>query len=307
MTLKFQIADWTVDPQQCLLVKTSANNRLEPKAMALLVVLAEAEGELVSRQKIFEAVWPNQHVSDYALNTLIASLRKSLGSHSGNASLIETRPKLGYRLSSPVIWLSADKAYSLDKTESESSETKQVKTNNKILFNLLTKPSNRILVLMVILFVVFSVEYLMFDVAQSQKIVANNKRALNSIAKNKVIKYTVKVALSYSMIEKDKNGKPYCSDFSFEMLSKAIYDKGHWKLVGNTVTFQFNHQGVSFTNISETHTVEYINFIGKKEIDETTMTLDAVGELSGISLMEVFDEDNNLICKGKSLFIGTKI
>jgi len=307
MTKKFQIADWTVDPQQCLLVKTSANNRLEPKAMALLVVLAEAEGELVSRQKIFEAVWPNQHVSDYALNTLIANLRKSLGSHSDNAPLIETRPKLGYRLSSPVIWLSSDKAQSLAKTESESSETKQVKTNNKILLNLLTKPSNRILVLMVILFAVFSVEYFMFDAAQSQRLTESKKEALNSIVRNKVIKYTVKVALSYSMVEKDKNDRPYCSDFSFEMLSKAIYEEGRWKLVGNTVTFQFDHQGPFFTNISETQTVEYMNFIGKREVDKTTMTLDAVGELSGVSLMEVFDENDKMICKGKSLFLGTKI
>ena len=306
MGLKFQIADWTVDPTQCLLVKTAANNRLEPKAMSLLVVLAEAEGELVSRQKIFETVWPNQHVSDYALNTLIANLRKSLGSQSGSESLIETRPKLGYRLSQPVVWLSNDKIDNSNSIDSEKIELELQKTKNETSFSLLSKTSKRIIGLIVILFAVFSFNYLVFDSAQSQKPEPNQNETLNSYD-NKVIKYTVKVALSYSMVEKDKNGNPYCSDFSFEMLSKAIYQKERWKLVGNTVTFQFDHKGNSFANISETHSVEYINFIGKKEIDKTTMNIDAVGELSGISLMEVFDEDNKLICKGKSLFIGIKI
>jgi DNA-binding winged helix-turn-helix (wHTH) protein len=49
MNQKFKIADWTVDSNQCLLVKGPQNLKLEPKAVALLVVLAEANDELVSR------------------------------------------------------------------------------------------------------------------------------------------------------------------------------------------------------------------------------------------------------------------
>lgn len=46
--------------------------------MDLLVLLVEANGELVTRQEIMDSVWNNRFVTDYALNNLISTLRKHL-------------------------------------------------------------------------------------------------------------------------------------------------------------------------------------------------------------------------------------
>ncbi|MCP4271162.1 MAG: hypothetical protein GY781_04240, partial [Gammaproteobacteria bacterium] len=70
MNKEFSIGYWRVDPKQGLLQGEQQFKKLEPKAMELLVILAKAEGKLVSREEIIKAVWPDQVVSDYALNTL---------------------------------------------------------------------------------------------------------------------------------------------------------------------------------------------------------------------------------------------
>jgi len=314
MALKFQIADWTVDPQQCLLVKTSANNRLEPKAMALLVVLAKAEGELVSRQKIFETVWPNQHVSDYALNTLIANLRKSLDPSSDNASLIETRPKLGYRLSQPVVWLSADSSDRQSANLKECSESGVVNSSLNFLgmskYNIHT--SKRLIALFLILMTVVAFEFVMFDVSRKEKFTSNSSKNENSNyqimsqSENKVFRYLIKVVLSYSMSEKDEDNNAYCSDVSFETMSKVVFSDSKWKIIGQYFTYILDHQGNELINIDETHTVKYAHAYGT-EIDHMTVKLDAIGQLTGYADMQVFDDKSRLICEGKSLFIGTKI
>ena len=312
MATKFQIADWTVDPQQCLLVKTAVNNRLEPKAMALLVVLAEAEGELVSRQKIFETVWPNQHVSDYALNTLIANLRKSLGSQSGTASLIETRPKLGYRLSQPVVWLFPNNPDELLTTSSESSGSNSLNSNlGKWSYDKINTPK-KLMALFLILMVVVLLKYFIFDVIKIEKNelklfdneVSGEKNLYQN--KNKVFRYLIKVVLSYAMSEKDESNKAYCSNVSFETMSKIIYSERKWKVIGQYFTYILDHQGEELINIDEVHTVKYAHVYGI-EIDRMAVKLDAIGQLTGHADMQVFDDKGRLICKGKSLFVGTKI
>ena len=95
MQSNFKILHFTVKPTQCVLSGENGDQMLEPKAMALLVELAKANNELVSRAELFQLIWGDQVVTDYALNTLIASLRKSLGEQAEKPKFIETRPKLG--------------------------------------------------------------------------------------------------------------------------------------------------------------------------------------------------------------------
>ncbi|MCP4271355.1 MAG: hypothetical protein GY781_05230, partial [Gammaproteobacteria bacterium] len=104
MNKEFSIGYWRVDPTQGLLQGEQHSKTLEPKAMELLIVLTKAEGKLVSREEIIKAVWPDQVISDYALNTLIANLRKNLADHDNPPEYIQTRPKLGYNLAVKVVW-----------------------------------------------------------------------------------------------------------------------------------------------------------------------------------------------------------
>lgn len=73
--------------------------RLGPVNMKVLVVLLQHSGQVVSREQLFDDVWPNQVVSDDTLTRCISDLRSQLKrlSKNGTIKYIETVPKRGYR------------------------------------------------------------------------------------------------------------------------------------------------------------------------------------------------------------------
>jgi DNA-binding winged helix-turn-helix (wHTH) protein len=301
---RFQIAGWVFEPSQCQLSCGAENIRLEPKVMSLLVVLTQAEGQLVSRKELFDTIWPNQHVSDFALNTLIANLRKSLNSYIGLKGLVETRTKLGYRLTEPVIWLEDVNEQQLAEDpikKKKSIDGDKIRNSRKYIFAMIL-----IIVFVVAGYLAWTSEKTPLPDERNRSF-SENKNSERKGYSAKSVKYTVRVTLSYSFSAKDHNKEPYCKNFDYEMLAKAIYENEHWKLIGNTVTFNFDYSGRNFSDIEETHQTEYINFIGKREVDITTISIDSVGNLSGVSKMKVYEENDVLICKGRSLFVGEKI
>jgi len=70
--------------------------------MALLCHLAENAGDTLSREQLFEALWPGVIVSDDTLTQAIIKLRKALGDSARNPRYIQTVPKRGYRLLASV-------------------------------------------------------------------------------------------------------------------------------------------------------------------------------------------------------------
>ena len=76
--------------------------QLEPKAMALLVYLAQHAGRTISREQLFAAVWPDVIVSDDTLTQAVTKLRKAFRDDAKNSRYIQTVPKAGYRLTAPV-------------------------------------------------------------------------------------------------------------------------------------------------------------------------------------------------------------
>jgi DNA-binding winged helix-turn-helix (wHTH) protein len=51
---------------------------LTPKALALLSFIAERPGEVVTKDQLFCAIWPEVNVGDAALVTCIQELRRAL-------------------------------------------------------------------------------------------------------------------------------------------------------------------------------------------------------------------------------------
>ncbi|MEP1383284.1 MAG: winged helix-turn-helix domain-containing protein [Paraglaciecola sp.] len=99
----FKIGDWYVSISECSLSSDTEVLHIEPKAMEVLEMLAQAQGELVSRGAIMEKIWHGRHVTDYALNNVIASLRKYLDAENKNKYIV-TRPKRGYQLNCDLVW-----------------------------------------------------------------------------------------------------------------------------------------------------------------------------------------------------------
>jgi non-specific serine/threonine protein kinase len=73
---------------------------LESKPLDILLQLLLHAGEVVTRDELLEAVWPNVTVVDGSLATTISKLRKAMGDEDHPA--IVTVPRVGYRLAVPV-------------------------------------------------------------------------------------------------------------------------------------------------------------------------------------------------------------
>ena len=59
----FLVEDWQVQPTLNLIVRGSTISHLEPKAMQVLVLLAEHQGEVLSKDMLLNAVWPDTFIS----------------------------------------------------------------------------------------------------------------------------------------------------------------------------------------------------------------------------------------------------
>src|SRR5262245_30968214 len=81
--------------------------RLEPKIMEVLLCLAEHPGETLSKEQLFQAVWPNIVVTEDVLRRCIGELRRAFDDDARNPQIIETVSKRGYRLLAPVSALAA--------------------------------------------------------------------------------------------------------------------------------------------------------------------------------------------------------
>ncbi|HEY0142922.1 MAG TPA: tetratricopeptide repeat protein [Thermoanaerobaculia bacterium] len=81
-----------LDCRQRVLTRDGEIVRLTPKAFDLLAALAARTGEVVSKEQLVDAVWPDTHVEEANLAKLIFTIRKELGD-----AVIETVPKRGYR------------------------------------------------------------------------------------------------------------------------------------------------------------------------------------------------------------------
>jgi TolB-like protein len=85
------------------------------KALDILSVLAKADGQLVTKDELMAAVWPNLIVEENVIQVHIVALRKALGP---DADLLTTVRGLGYRLS-----LTGAKAPSLPFPKYSASES----------------------------------------------------------------------------------------------------------------------------------------------------------------------------------------
>ncbi|MGO8793253.1 MAG: protein kinase domain-containing protein [Candidatus Sulfotelmatobacter sp.] len=73
---------------------------LESKPLEILLQLLLHAGEVVTKEELLEAVWPDVLVVDGSLATAVSKLRKAMGDE--DQPTIVTVPRVGYRLAVPV-------------------------------------------------------------------------------------------------------------------------------------------------------------------------------------------------------------
>src|SRR5271155_1935495 len=97
-----RIADLRVDPALDEICKDGQTIKLEPKAMQLLICLADRAGMVVSIEELLDLVWKDVVVSPDSVYAAVAALRRTLGDDPKGPRYIANVVRRGYRLIAPV-------------------------------------------------------------------------------------------------------------------------------------------------------------------------------------------------------------
>ena len=96
--IPFSIGKWHVDPGLNRMVLNGQVVRLEPRLMKLLVLLAENQGAVISKDNLLDKTWEGINVSEESLTQAISQIRKILALDSSTEVFIQTVSKKGYLL-----------------------------------------------------------------------------------------------------------------------------------------------------------------------------------------------------------------
>jgi DNA-binding winged helix-turn-helix (wHTH) protein/Tol biopolymer transport system component len=98
----YEFGSFTLDTGQGVLLRKGESVHLAPKSLEILAYLLERSNEVVSKEELMEAVWPDSFVEEANLVVHISAIRKLLASNGIEPISIDTFPKRGYRLSGEI-------------------------------------------------------------------------------------------------------------------------------------------------------------------------------------------------------------
>jgi tetratricopeptide (TPR) repeat protein/DNA-binding winged helix-turn-helix (wHTH) protein len=94
----FYLGELLIEPLKGQVTGRDGPRHLPPKAIEVLISLAESPGELVTRETLLNKVWGRGLGSQEALGHAISEIRHAFNDHIDNPHYIQTLPKRGYRL-----------------------------------------------------------------------------------------------------------------------------------------------------------------------------------------------------------------
>src|SRR5262249_19860112 len=100
--LRFGVFDVNTASRE--LRKRGIRVRLTGQPFAILLMLLERPGEVISRDDMRRRLWPGDTFVDFehGLNSAVKKLRTALGDSADHPRFIETLPRVGYRFIAPV-------------------------------------------------------------------------------------------------------------------------------------------------------------------------------------------------------------
>ncbi len=117
-----RIGAWRVDPALDEISRDGATVKLEPRAMKVLLCLAEHAGQVVSVDQLLDAVWKDVVVTPDSVYQAVAGLRRALGDTSKDPAYIVNVLRRGYRLVASVApWNDAAFASKLEERAAEAA------------------------------------------------------------------------------------------------------------------------------------------------------------------------------------------
>ncbi len=124
----YEFGPFRVDPEKELLLRDKESIPLAPKAFQVLLVLMRRKQELVTKDELLKAVWPDTFVEETNLSRNIFLLRKALGESPQDHKYVVTVPGRGYRFAEDVQFVPLEElnlvAASHSQVQIEVKETK---------------------------------------------------------------------------------------------------------------------------------------------------------------------------------------
>jgi DNA-binding winged helix-turn-helix (wHTH) protein len=99
----YRFADFLLLPSDKQLLRHGQPVALAPKLFDALLLIVEGGGHLVEKQELIDRLWPGTFVQEDSLAQIMSQLRKRLRGKEGEADLIETVPKRGFRFVGAVV------------------------------------------------------------------------------------------------------------------------------------------------------------------------------------------------------------
>jgi eukaryotic-like serine/threonine-protein kinase len=98
----YEFGPFRVDPEKQVLLREDQPVAITPKVFETLLILVRHSREVVSKDELMKAVWPDAFVEEANLSQNIFMLRKALGDTPEDRRYIVTLPGRGYRFSAQV-------------------------------------------------------------------------------------------------------------------------------------------------------------------------------------------------------------
>jgi DNA-binding winged helix-turn-helix (wHTH) protein len=95
--MRYTFGNYTLDTQRYALTHAGNPLKLQPKVFDLLAYLIQHRDQVVTRQELFDALWPEQFVSEDALEWVIAAARRAIGDNGRAQRVLKTIRSRGYR------------------------------------------------------------------------------------------------------------------------------------------------------------------------------------------------------------------
>ncbi len=100
----YRFGVFEADPTLGELRRKGTRVKLNAQPFQMLLMLLERPGELLTREEISRALWPDGTFVDYehGVNSAVNRIREALGDTAGNPRFVETLARRGYRFVAPV-------------------------------------------------------------------------------------------------------------------------------------------------------------------------------------------------------------
>jgi DNA-binding winged helix-turn-helix (wHTH) protein/Flp pilus assembly protein TadD len=98
----YRFGPFVVDRIRYRVLRDDRSLEITPKLLDLLLHLLDHAGELVTKEQLLDALWPDANVTDNALAQAMSELRGALGDEAGTPQFIKTVARRGYRFIAPV-------------------------------------------------------------------------------------------------------------------------------------------------------------------------------------------------------------